>query len=1588
MVIGNNSIQVYDSSTTSDRAINSRVTCYETAGAETRAYVIKNARMVKQDGTLGDSASEQTVGWALANRPNSSASFVNLAAENVDEPLIFKPAGPNFFDLTCKADRGVASMEVSYTHEDVEGGATQNPTISDGKYSIPEEAEVTVTPTLSNDASFQTWTGLPDGAKVDETTHAVTFTMPSEAKTIAAYCYSGVSAKGSAVVQKSATLDPCAATVTLTGNTSERSVTLVRDGEEPLLLTKDGESVTDYKANLPQNSKEYKVYVDGADSGQTITLNSTSASATVAYQTYTITATKDGEADYNPGTIQLKAGDIFVTNGSSLPSGSYNIYLNGEKVSNTTALSDSTLKFYTVTFNNGANENAADYGENTNFYPQVVLSGKTAAEPEVAPDAPEGMEGKLFAGWTKGSEAFDFDTAITGTTTLIAKWITEEELAADPDIEAKWTIDGESAYGLLSDALAATKTAGRGQILLLKDSVALKAESENELAANVTLTVPEGKEITNEQTLTAKGTISNKGTISCKVTNSGAITNSGSLASVTNLSGAKITNTGTIASASNAGSMTGGVITTASNTGTIKGAKVGISSSTGTLDGCTITGGTNIAGTIKGYTYAADSVTFASNARTQGTINIGGSTTYNTLKTAVDAKNLLKVNLITRSTLTESGTLDLDGHSIKGADGKSGAKNGVTPLTAGADLTVTGTGSVTGGTGYSDEVAGNGGHGIAGNTYNIVIDSYVTVTGGIGGAGVSGSAIGGQGGCGVHMGTHGTNTSSVTATIAGTVVGGRGGAAVEGGTCGNGGYGVCGSVVDNGGTFEPGKGGDGRTSDPTNNTLTPPSNGADGKSTEHPVMYGVMYDLTDLEVSGDKPDKVALDAPLSVQLRLKAGANPYLVTPNAITVTMKGQLLGEDKYTYNKETGTVSIPNVRGAVTITAKAEPLSEVKVDTEDELRKALEARVPKIIVTESFALAQTGDDGKPLALLIPEGITVSINEGKVIDLAACPFIKQGTVTGAGKVARTLKGKLIDKDSNPVIDATVKLMLGATELNVTATTDSNGKYSFANLDQGTYNLVFEKTDDTTEIKAVDMMILPIETENKVDMRTTKLTAENCKTIVEVKREVPVSEVAVGGLNEQFANTVSDNEPNKGITDSDLTGGKTVELKLTVDKVPLANEAQITEIKQMMKNDEEDSGKKLIPIDISVTKTVTSGNDSTVIPLVETKALITVVIPLKGELAGKSGYVLYRYHKDETTVSVVKIGNTANLDGEYIKVDTAGGYITAHLKKFSTYGIGYTPQSSGSEGGSSSGGGTSEAIPVQKIELSTSTKTLTKKGETTQLTAVITPLNATDKKLTWSSSDNSVATVDENGKVTAVSDGTVTITAKSHNGVTAEITIVVKLEKEQEKEEDTEKDKTDTTDITPDNTFRKLRLRSSKVSRNSSTLVWNKVKEADGYVLYGAQCNANGKVYKIKKLATIKDNSAITYKAKGLKSGTYYKYCVAAYKLVDGRQVITAKSKVIHVATSSGKYGNYKAVKVNKAKVELKAGKTYTIKATQVQGEKPVKKHADIRFETSNSKIATITKNGVITAKRKGTCTIYVYAQNGIYKTVKVTVK
>ena len=66
--------------------------------------------------------------------------------------------------------------------------------------------------------------------------------------------------------------------------------------------------------------------------------------------------------------------------------------------------------------------------------------------------------------------------------------------------------------------------------------------------------------------------------------------------------------------------------------------------------------------------------------------------------------------------------------------------------------------------------------------------------------------------------------------------------------------------------------------------------------------------------------------------------------------------------------------------------------------------------------------------------------------------------------------------------------------------------------------------------------------------------------------------------------------------------------------------------------------------------------------------------------------------------------------------------------------------------------------------------------GSTIKLTATVTPSNTTNKKVTWTSSNPSIASVDANGNVKGLAAGTVTITVKTANGKTATYTVNVKV--------------------------------------------------------------------------------------------------------------------------------------------------------------------------------------------------------------------
>lgn len=82
----------------------------------------------------------------------------------------------------------------------------------------------------------------------------------------------------------------------------------------------------------------------------------------------------------------------------------------------------------------------------------------------------------------------------------------------------------------------------------------------------------------------------------------------------------------------------------------------------------------------------------------------------------------------------------------------------------------------------------------------------------------------------------------------------------------------------------------------------------------------------------------------------------------------------------------------------------------------------------------------------------------------------------------------------------------------------------------------------------------------------------------------------------------------------------------------------------------------------------------------------------------------------------------------------------------------------------------------VEKIELD-KTEGILYVGNSVTVNAAVTPDNATDTTVTWSSSDESVATVDETGKITAVATGNATITATSNSDADVNATYDVTVE-------------------------------------------------------------------------------------------------------------------------------------------------------------------------------------------------------------------
>ncbi len=268
------------------------------------------------------------------------------------------------------------------------------------------------------------------------------------------------------------------------------------------------------------------------------------------------------------------------------------------------------------------------------------------------------------------------------------------------------------------------------------------------------------------------------------------------------------------------------------------------------------------------------------------------------------------------------------------------------------------------------------------------------------------------------------------------------------------------------------------------------------------------------------------------------------------------------------------------------------------------------------------------------------------------------------------------------------------------------------------------------------------------------------------------------------------------------------------------------------------------------------------------------------------------------------------------------------------------------------------KAVKVSRITLSSDVKKLAK-GRKFTLKAAVTPANAANKSLIWTSSNEKVAAV-SSGVVTGKGSGKATITATAADGSGVKGTYAVTVVSHAVKKISL---KSGTTGLAAGKKLTVANTITTTGKTANKTLAWS---------------SSN------KKYATVDSKGKVTAKA----AGAGKKVTITA-KATDGSGVsgkTTIKIVKHAVKKITLKYRN-KTIKSGK-KISVKAGKKATIKASvKTTGKNANKK---LNWTTSNKKFATV-KNGKVTTKKAGkgkTVTITVKATDGSGKKATVKIK
>lgn len=328
-----------------------------------------------------------------------------------------------------------------------------------------------------------------------------------------------------------------------------------------------------------------------------------------------------------------------------------------------------------------------------------------------------------------------------------------------------------------------------------------------------------------------------------------------------------------------------------------------------------------------------------------------------------------------------------------------------------------------------------------------------------------------------------------------------------------------------------------------------------------------------------------------------------------------------------------------------------------------------------------------------------------------------------------------------------------------------------------------------------------------------------------------------------------------------------------------------------------------------------------------------------------------------------------------------------------------------------------SQTVAVESVTINKNELTLTA-GDSETLTVNILPVNATDKSVSWTSSDNAKVTVSD-GLVKAVSAGTATITVKTSNNKTAKCKVTVK-----HKEvfaESVNLNKNVLTLTVGDSETLTATLFPSDVT--DGTLIWDssdntKVTVTDGTVTAVALGEAtitvktaNGKtascvitvelpvvavesisINKTTLTLTVGDSETLTVnvlpnnatdKTVNWNSSDINKVTVNSNGLVTA---VAAGEATITVRTANGKTAScavtvelpavaVESITVNKSQLNLIVGDTETLTVTILPDTATDK---EVVWNSSDTSKVTVNSNGLVTAVAIGTATVTVTSSNG----------